>query len=170
MPLRDHFHGETETELPWPTMAQAWAVSLMGWLNRTLPKDRFQALADVRTGALFEADVAEYRRDDTHNPNHGPNGSVATLAVPVAPPAVLTVSAIFADEIEVEIRERRAGRELVGVIELVSPGNKDRSEACESFVAKCVTYLTSRNWGRHHRCRHGTARQFAQRVDGSDRW
>lgn len=139
MPLRDHFHGETELELPWPMMAQAWAVSLMGWLNRTLPKDHFQALAFIRTGTQVEADVAECRRDDVSDPKYGPNGSVATLTA--APPAVFTIPAIFPDEIEVEVRERRAGRPLVGIIELVSPANKDRQATCESFVAKCVAYL-----------------------------
>jgi hypothetical protein len=139
MPLRDHFHGATEIELPWPTMAQTWAVSLMGWLNRTLPKGQFQALTDIRMGSQVEADVAEYRRDELPDPNHGPNGSVATLTE--APPAVLTLPAAFPDEIEVEVRERRAGRPLVGIIELVSPANKDRDTACESFVAKCVAYL-----------------------------
>jgi hypothetical protein len=163
MPLRDHFHGETELELPWPTMAQTWAVSLMAWLNRTLPKDEFQALTDIRLGTQVEADVAEYRRTElpgsggeTAPPrgspqlppgsDHGPNGSVATLAIPLAvphaaPPAVLTIPAIFTDEAEIEIRERRAGRPLVGVIELVSPSNKDRPGERESFVAKTVTYL-----------------------------
>jgi hypothetical protein len=139
MPLRDHFHGETEIELPWPTMAQAWAVSLMGWLNRTLPKNQFQALTDIRMGSQVEADVAEYRRDNVPDPNYGPNGSVATLTA--APPAVLTLPAAFPDEIEVEVRERRAGRPLVGIIELVSPANKDRGATCEAFVAKCVAYL-----------------------------
>lgn len=142
MPLRDHFHGETEIELPWPTMTQAWAVSLMGWLNRTLPKGQFQALTDIRLGSQVEADVAEYRRDELPDPDYGPNGSVATLnSAVVAPPAVLTIAALFADDIEIEIRERRAGRPLVGVIELVSPANKDRATERGSFISKTTTYL-----------------------------
>jgi hypothetical protein len=139
MPLLDHFHGQTEIELPWPTMAQVWAVALMGWLNRTLPRNEFQALTEIRAGSQVEADVSEYRRDELPDPTHGPNGAVATLTA--APPAVLTFPAVFPDEIEVEIRERRAGRPLVGVIELVSPGNKDREAVRDAFVAKCVTYL-----------------------------
>ncbi len=144
MPLRDHFHGETEVELPWPMIAQSWAITLVRWLNTTLPRDVFHAVSEMRMGPQVEADVAEYRRDDLPDAFHGPNGSVATLAtLTAAPPAVLTLSATFPDEIEVEIRERRAGRPLVGIIELVSPGNKDRPAACESFVAKCVAYLRS---------------------------
>lgn len=142
MPLRDHFHGETEIELPWPMIAQSWAISLVRWLNTTLPRDVFHAVTEMRMGPQVEADVAEYRRDDIPDSFHGPNGSVATLsALAAAPPAVLTIPAVFPDDLEVEIRERRAGRPLVGIIELVSPGNKDRAAAIDSFVAKCVAYL-----------------------------
>ena len=142
MPLRDHFHGETEIELPWPMIAQSWAITLVRWLNTTLPRDLFHAVTEMRMGPQVEADVAEYRRDDLPDSHQGPNGSVATLsALAAAPPAILTIPATFPDDIEVEIRERRAGRPLVGIIELVSPGNKDRSAACDSFVAKCVSYL-----------------------------
>jgi hypothetical protein len=144
MPLLDHFHGETEIELPWPMIAQSWAITLVRWLNTTLPRDVFHAVSEMRMGPQVEADVAEYRRDDLPDSFHGPNGSVATLATTAdAPPAVFTLQALFPDAIEVEIRERRAGRPLVGIVELVSPGNKDRPAACESFVAKCVAYLRS---------------------------
>jgi hypothetical protein len=34
------------------------------------------------------------------------------------------------------------GANLVGAIELVSPGNKDRADTRQAFVAKCVSYLT----------------------------
>jgi hypothetical protein len=139
VPLLDHFHAETEIEIPWPTMTQAWAVSLMGWLNRTLPRDEFQALTDIRMGTDVAADVLEYRRDALPDSTHGKNGAVATQ---VAPPAVLTLPANFADEAEIEILEKRAGRPLVGVIELVSPANKDRPASRDTFVAKCVTYLS----------------------------
>jgi hypothetical protein len=33
------------------------------------------------------------------------------------------------------------GRRLVGAIELVSPGNKDRTEERQAFIAKCASYL-----------------------------
>jgi hypothetical protein len=120
-------------------MAQSWAITLVRWLNTTLPRHQFHAVSEMRMGPQVEADVAEYRRDEIPDASHGPNGSVATLTA--APPAVLTLPAAFPDEIEVEVRERRAGRPLVGIIELVSPGNKDRETACDSFVAKCVAYL-----------------------------
>ncbi len=139
MPLLDHFHGEIELELPWPTLALAWAVSLMSWLNRNLPRDDFQALTNLRMGSQVEADVLEYRRDEIADPDLGPDGAVATLVN--APPALLTIQATFPDDIEVEVRERRSGRPLVGVIELISPGNKKERDEKYAFVAKCIAYL-----------------------------
>ena len=139
MPLLDHFHGEVEQEFPWSTLAQAWAVSLMSWLNQTLPRDDFHALTNIRMGTQVEADVAEFRRDESPESQHESNGTVATLTT--SPPALFTIPAVFPDEIEVEVRERRNGRPLVGVIELISPGNKKEREERESFVAKCCAYL-----------------------------
>lgn len=142
MPLLDHFDGETALELPWPMMAQSWAISLVHWLNTTLPRDRFQAVSEMRMGPQVEADVAEYRRDGSTDPiREAGGGGTAVAALADAPAAVLTLPAVFPDEITVEVRERRAGRPLVGIIELVSPRNKDRVAACDSFVAKCVAYL-----------------------------
>jgi hypothetical protein len=48
---------------------------------------------------------------------------------------------MFPDDLEVEIREEHDRARLVGVIELVSPSNKDRQSERDAFVAKCVTYL-----------------------------
>ncbi|MBY0456846.1 MAG: hypothetical protein K2V38_05880, partial [Gemmataceae bacterium] len=88
MPLRDHFHGPTAVELPWPMMAQSWAITLVRFLNTTLPRDQFHAVSEVRMGTQVEADVTEYRLDELPDPHHGPNGAVATLsALTAAPPA-----------------------------------------------------------------------------------
>lgn len=141
MPLLDHFHGDTELDLPWPMMTQSWAIALVHWLHATLPRDQFHAVSEMRLGAEVATNVAEYRLDELPDPHHGSNGTVATLPALVAPPAVLTVPALFTDEAEIEIRERRAGRRLVGVIELVSPRNKDRATARAAFVAKSVALL-----------------------------
>jgi hypothetical protein len=49
---------------------------------------------------------------------------------------------VFPDEIEVQVFATVTGATLVGAIELVSPGNKDRAETRQAFAAKCVSYLT----------------------------
>jgi hypothetical protein len=139
MPLLDHFHQPGKRRLPWTTISQSWAVSLTGWLNRHLPRDEYRAELNVRMGLQLEADVAEFHEDDA--PRTGSrNGPVATT-MEAAPPAILTIQATFPDDIEVEIREERDGMQLVGVIELISPGNKKEQDEREAFVAKCVSYL-----------------------------
>jgi hypothetical protein len=42
---------------------------------------------------------------------------------------------------EVRVLDRRRGSRLVAVVDLVSPGNKDRPEKCAAFAAKCAGYL-----------------------------
>jgi hypothetical protein len=49
---------------------------------------------------------------------------------------------VFPDDIEVQVFATAAGATLVGAIELISPGNKDRPETRRAFVAKCQTYLS----------------------------
>ena len=43
---------------------------------------------------------------------------------------------------EVLVLSMATGATLVGAIELVSPGNKDRREARQAFAAKCMVYLS----------------------------
>lgn len=136
MPLLDHFHDPGTEELYWPAVASAWGVALMGWLNRTLPRDEYRAFARMHLGPQVEADVAEFTRED-HDPS-GRNGSVATVAVP---PTTGTIPAQFPDDVEVLIRDETDRFRLAGVIELVSPGNKKEAAERESFRAKCVSYL-----------------------------
>ena len=138
MPLLDHFHNPDRRRLPWTTISQAWALALIGWLNRRLPRDEFRAEMNLHLGRQVEADVAELQEPDV--PRDGSRNGAITL-LPDAPPAVLTLAASFPDELEIEIREEHDRARLVGVIELISPSNKDRRAEREAFVAKCVTYL-----------------------------
>jgi hypothetical protein len=45
------------------------------------------------------------------------------------------------DEYEVRIYDARRNRRLVAAIEIVSPGNKDRPESRNAFIAKCAVLL-----------------------------
>jgi hypothetical protein len=136
MPLLDHFHPPLNDELPWSSIGTLWVAKLVEWLNRTLPLDEYRAFANVRLGSQAEADVAEY---ETPGKATGRNGSVLTL--PEAPPAVATVDAIFPEEYEVQITERRKSLHLAAVIEFVSPANKKEADERQAFLAKCVSYL-----------------------------
>jgi hypothetical protein len=138
MPLRDHFHPPLKDNPPWTSINTLWIAGLIRWLNRTLPKDVYQARAEARLGSAIEADVAEYERLSANGPAHD-GGGVATL--PEVGVAVATIPAVFPDEFAVHLVDRTDSNRLVGVIELVSPGNKKESVEQEAFLAKCLTYL-----------------------------
>src|SRR5262249_25488393 len=59
-----------------------------------------------------------------------------------APPvATLVMPAEFPDDLEVHVRDERDDARLVGVVELVSPWNKDRPDSRRLFAAKCAACL-----------------------------
>jgi hypothetical protein len=139
MPLLDHFHPPLRNRPPWESVSTTWAVSLVRWLNRTLPTGEFVAYPTIHLGTQVEADVAEYdmRGNGTHQ--NGEGGGVATL--PQAPPAAVTVPAFFPDDIEVRVGTSRNDLHVCGVIELVSEGNKKEVGEREAFAHKCAAYL-----------------------------
>ncbi len=139
MPLLDHFHPPIEDVAPWTSIGSAWIIALMKSLNRTLPASGFRAYANVHLGHIVEADVAEFESDSfTGDWSDASSGGLVTT---VAPAPVLTFSPEYPDEIEVEIRNTKKGMTLAGVIEVVSPSNKDRDESRRKLVSKCVGYL-----------------------------
>jgi hypothetical protein len=74
---------------------------------------------------------------------HATNGAPDGVAVAIQPvPAVsMTVPFDFPDDLEIQVFDSRESKTLVAVIELVSPGNKDRVESRMAFVEKCAAYL-----------------------------
>jgi hypothetical protein len=108
-------------------------------LNALLPR-RYYAACQIHLGSRVEADVAEFDTlGDNSAEGNGEGGvAVATYAPPVA---ACVLPAIFPDDIEVHVLDTRDGATLVAVVELVSPGNKDRDEACSAFASKCAAYL-----------------------------
>jgi len=143
MPLFDHFRPPVENDLPWDSLHSAWATYIATALNqRWLTRD-YIALEHTHVGPHVEIDVGTFERPAppiSLGMNNG--GGVATLPEVYAPPRVLAaIPALFPDRFEVRVFTRRDGRHLVGAIELVSPGNKDRAEERQAFVAKCANYL-----------------------------
>jgi hypothetical protein len=114
----------------------------MALLNRTLPK-RYRAFSQIHFGRYIEADVAEVDLQDaaTDDPRNGPAGGVAVK--PWAPPAAaLVLPAVFPDDVAVPILDvENRGFHPVAVVELASPGNKDRPETRRAFAAKSAAYL-----------------------------
>ncbi len=117
-----------------------WAAAISDSLNSRLPKGYFAEM-QVHVGSRVEVDVAalEQRTSDPESPGGGV--AVAEPQIWAPPVAVMSMPAIFPDSIEVLIYNMESGYTLVGAVELVSPGNKDRPEARRGFAAKCATYL-----------------------------
>jgi hypothetical protein len=143
MPLLDHFHAPIYPLHGWESFHARWAVALADAFNLLLPR-RYLAEVQIHIGRQVEADVAEFELPSPIIAEHE-NGSAGGVAVEVqtwAPPiAAQTVNLVFPDDIEVEVFDLRDGKRLVAVIELISPGNKDRDDARRAFAAKCVAYL-----------------------------
>jgi hypothetical protein len=136
MPLRDHFHPPLSMIRHWESFHGLWSAEIVRTLNRgVLPEDCF-AEAQVHVGSQVEIDVAAFEQSSANGKNGG-----AAVAAWAPPKATLVMPAVFPDVIEVQVLRNFGGATLVGAIELVSPGNKDRPETRQAFVAKCATYL-----------------------------
>jgi hypothetical protein len=150
VPLRDHFHPPVEFRLPWPSLHSGWIGTITERLNDLMPPE-YVALDRMWTRGGLEIDIAAVEEDlestrgvDGVN-GHGAGGTaVATVPAVYTPPAATgTVPFDFPDVAEVRIFSERGERKLVGAVELVSPGNKDRDAKRVAFVAKCLDYLAS---------------------------
>lgn len=144
MPLYDHFHKPLVTRRSWESFHGMWAVMIESDLNRRLPR-RLLAENGIHLGPRVEADVAEFdeEADDELRNGHPADAGGLALAVEVYAPPVATTSvpAVFPDEFLVEVLDLHRGRQLLAVVELVSPGNKKESAERNQFAGKCMSYL-----------------------------
>jgi hypothetical protein len=140
MPLRDHFHPPVSERRSWEGFHGLWAAALVEKLNRDILADEYFADMHVHIGSQVEVDIATL--DESKGTAERSTATATALAQAWAPPATnLVVPTVFPDDIEVQVFATITGATLVGAIELVSPGNKDRPEARRAFAAKCVSYL-----------------------------
>ena len=122
---------------------QAWTADLCRALNRGLLPAGYSALIEGKvTGAEPDLMAVAGRS----GPGDGPSAGGGGLLVSEAPPRVQHVSRPTSDAGSYAGRANRVGiwykgRQLVAVIEVVSPGNKDRKSATERFVRKAVDLL-----------------------------
>jgi hypothetical protein len=141
MPLRDHFEPPLSLKRSWESFHSYWATSIAAQLNETLPK-RFFAEVHTHLGRQVEADVVEFEGiDESEESPETDSGGGLAVAVWAPPVATLTIPAVFPDDIEVYVRDQLFEANAVAVIELVSPGNKDRPENRIAFSDKCAAYL-----------------------------
>jgi len=141
MPLLDHFHPPVSERRSWEGFHGLWAAAIVEKLNRDVLAEEYFADMHVHIGSQLEIDVATL--EEGAEPGGGVGGAAEGAPAPwVPPPTSLIMPALFPDDIEVQVFATATGANLVAAIELVSPGNKDRPEACRAFAAKCMTYLT----------------------------
>lgn len=143
MPLMDHFHPPLYPHHHWESFHSNWATRIADGIAAVLPPE-FLVEEHTHAGPAFEIDVAAFEAEG-YVPNNGPTTTaLATRTAPVyAPPTPDgTLSAVFPDSFEVRVFNTAAGLTLVAVIELVSPGNKDRPAERRAFAAKCASYLS----------------------------
>jgi hypothetical protein len=140
MALLDHFRPPLSNERHWESFHTTWATAIADALNdRWLPEGYF-AEEQLHPSARVEIDVATFEEQRSAAQDAG--GVQTSAQKTWAPPAPQwTVPGLLIEGIELLIYSREGGPTLVGAIELVSPGNKDRPAARRAFAAKCAGYL-----------------------------
>jgi hypothetical protein len=138
MPMLDHFHPPLHPLRSWESFHSRWANSMADAFQRILPP-RYFAEVQIHLGTQVEADVAEFEQSLQQTGNGAAGGAALQTYAP--PAAVFVLPAVFPDDLEVHVRDEREDARLVGVVELVSPRNKDRVESRRAFAAKCLAYL-----------------------------
>ena len=135
MPLLDHFRPPVDDESGWNSFHSNWATRIADQIAYLLP-DEFRVEEYAKMAGGVEIDVAAVGDEARDDPELG---MLASDWQP--PPPAATAPAVFPDKFEVLVFRTPGGRQLVGAIELVSPGNKDRPEEREAFVSKVAAYL-----------------------------
>jgi hypothetical protein len=143
MPLLDHFKPPLLGRRHWESLHALWLSELVGSLNRGILPERYFAEAQVHVGGHVEVDLASFHDDpDPISNGSNGNGGVAVAVQTCSPPLTITsLPLVFPDDIELQVYSTDGGPTLVGAVELISPGNKDRPEARLAFAAKCANYL-----------------------------
>lgn len=132
--LLDHFHSPLAQRRHWTGFHSQWASTIATDLNRQLPdgwfaEPRVQWGIEVDVGA-FEEPVLAGVGESREAPGWQPPDPLKTIDFSQG-----------TDVVEVLVHHDFGGIPVVGVIELVSPANKDRPDTRETFVSKCHNYL-----------------------------
>ena len=140
--MLDHFHPPLYPHHHWESFHSNWATRIADGIAAVLPPE-FQVEEHTHAGVGFEIDVAAFQEESLPEGSANAGLALATLVAPAyAPPAPeRTIPTAFPDTFEVRVFSTTAGLTLVGVIELVSPGNKDRPAERLAFATKCASYL-----------------------------
>jgi hypothetical protein len=133
MPLLDHFQDSTGAWHPWESFLSVWACEIAALLNKRL-SDRHFATLFLQFSPRISAEVARFESE----PEDWPQADNTSSELP---PFRIPMPAVYPDDLEVRVHDKDRDAQVVAVIELVSPGNKDRPETRRAFAAKCAAYL-----------------------------
>jgi hypothetical protein len=143
MPLLDHSRPPLRGRPPYKSLNAAWGTFLCNGLNQGGLPPGYRAYPEMSVGIGLEADVATYEGTEQASAGSGNgDGGVATAVwAPPRPPLVVSVDFSDLESLEVKVYADDGGGQLVAVVELVSPANKDRPANRAEFAAKCAAYL-----------------------------
>jgi hypothetical protein len=145
MPLRDHFHSPLRDQHRWPGFHAVWTVNMVRHLNERWLPSRYRADAEVTVATQVEVDIATFEEESTAGSGGNTGNGVATAVwSPPRPVQSCAINLPAQDTFEVRIYDIQRHSRLVAVIELVSPGNKDRPDAWRAFAIKCASCLAQR--------------------------
>ena len=117
-----------------------WMSSITNQLNAGLLPPDFFAMAEQIIGRP-ETDVVTLQTNAGLRPSPGRNGGVAVVSVK---PRTRFVFPLDAERYALKANRiviRHELGEVVAVIEIVSPGNKDRRRSLQTFVAKAIDLI-----------------------------
>jgi hypothetical protein len=133
MPVIDHFAPKIRAISHFHSFHNAWATHIAVDLNASLPAN-FIAEPNVQISSRIEIDV---QADELLAADEG-----YSRAQYEVPPVIASVPVSFPDETEILIIDLGNARRTVGVIEIVSPANKDRPQHRDAFIAKCLSLIS----------------------------
>ena len=117
---------------------QRWTIAICDALNAGLLPAGYSALVEQHAGGLVP-DVLTLERRSRPNRPAEPGGGIVT-ATPPKTRLVKTAKAVLAARANRIVIRHRLG-EIVGVVEIVSPGNKSGRAALRAFVDKTIEFL-----------------------------
>jgi hypothetical protein len=139
MPLLDHFNPPLNRTHPWRSFHGAWAAAMARLLNQGVLPPGYYAVPLVDRDGPVEIDVATLREAEAAGASGG-----AARPQPWSPPApALTVALEWpaVEAVEVHVLADDGDPHLAAAVELLSPRNKDRPQARQTFAVKCADYL-----------------------------
>lgn len=121
MPLRDYYDREELDELVRPSILQAWVITLLGRLNRELPRTDYRADADVQSEI----------------------GVLEELLERSGPPHDETIPAVLPDRCHVTVCSPSNTIQPVGIIAFATPRLKADGRKRTAFVHRCLGLLSN---------------------------